>query len=188
VKGQLPASNAPYRGGKGDLYEGGTRVASVINWPGKIKPAVVDQTIHVVDIFPTLAKLAGASTAKSKPLDGVDVWPTIADGKPSPRDEVIYNIEMFRGAVRKGEWKLAWRTVLPGRVELFNLAQDPQENSNLADQNPDKVREFQKRIDGLASEMAKSLLLTDVFKGVTKGLTGQPPALPNEESFYEQAD
>ena len=86
VKGPLPASNGPYRGGKGDLYEGGTRVPSLINWPGRIKPGtVVDQMIHVVDYYPTLAKLAGASLSKSKPLDGLDMWPTISDGKSSPR-------------------------------------------------------------------------------------------------------
>jgi len=144
--------------------------------------------IHVVDYYPTLAKLAGASLSKSKPLDGLDMWPTISNSKPSPREEVVYNVEMFRGAVRKGDWKLAWRTTLPSKIELFNLAHDPYEKTNVAAQNPEKVLELQKRIDGLAGEMAKSLLLTEVFKGVVKGLTGKPPALPNEDGFYEQAD
>ena len=55
VKGRLPADNGPYRGGKGSLYEGGARVVSLINWPGKIKPGtVVDEMIHVVDYYPTL--------------------------------------------------------------------------------------------------------------------------------------
>jgi arylsulfatase A-like enzyme len=188
VKGALPASNGPYRGGKGDLYEGGTRVVSVINWPDRIKPAAIDQVMHVVDYYPTLARLAGASVSKSKPLDGMDMWPTIAEGKPSPRQEVIYNIEMFRGAVRQGDWKLVWRTVLPQRVELFDLSKDPYEKTNVADQQPEKVRELQKRVNGLSGEMAKSLLLTDVFKGVVKNLTGQPPLLPNEDVFYERVD
>lgn len=188
VKGPLPASNGSYRGGKGDLYEGGTRVASLINWPGKIKPGVVNQMVHVVDYYPTLAKLAGASTAKSKPLDGMDVWSTLSEGAPSPRTEVVYNIEMFRGAVRQGDWKLVWKTTLPAKIELFNLAQDPYEKTNVADQNADKVKVLQKRIDGLSGEMAKSLLLTEVFKGLAKGLTGKPPLLPNEGEFYEQGD
>ena len=111
-----------------------------------------------------------------------------SDGKPSPRDEVVYNVEMFRGAVRKGDWKLVWRTTLPSKIELFNLAQDPYEKTNVAAQNPEKVMELQKRIDGLAGEMSKSLLLTEVFKGVTKGLTGKAPALPDDDAFYEQAD
>jgi len=188
VKGALPASNGPYRGGKGDLYEGGTRVPSLINWPGKLKPGVNEQVIHVVDYYPTLVKLAGASTSKSKPLDGLDVWSTISEGQKSPRTEVVYNVEMFRGAVRKDDWKLVWKTTLPSKIELFNLAQDPYEKTNVADQNPEKVRELQKRIDTLSGEMAKSLLLTEVFKGVAKNLTGKPPVLPNENEFYEQGD
>ena len=115
TKGELPADNGPFRDGKGSLYEGGTRVASLINWPGKIKPAKIDQPMHVVDMFPTLVKLAGGTPDKGPALDGLDLWPTIADGKPSPRQEVVYNVEMFRGAVRNGDWKLFWRTTLPSR-------------------------------------------------------------------------
>ena len=88
----IPCDNGPYREGKGTLFEGATRVCALANWPGHIKPGTVDGVIHAVDLFPTLAALAGASTAKSKPLDGVNVWDTISQGKPSPRSEVIYNI------------------------------------------------------------------------------------------------
>src|SRR5215510_6755352 len=103
-KSTIPADNGPYRDGKGTLYEGGTRVVALANWPGHIKPGtVVDQPIHMVDLYPTLAGLAGASLAKTKPLDGLDVWPTLSQGKPSPRSEVVYDIEPFRGAVRKGD-------------------------------------------------------------------------------------
>jgi arylsulfatase A-like enzyme len=70
---KLPADNGPYRGGKGMLYEGGTRVAALANWPGRIKPAEVKEVMHVVDMFPTLAGLAGANPNKGKPLDGIDV-------------------------------------------------------------------------------------------------------------------
>jgi len=144
--------------------------------------------IHVVDNYVTLTKLAGASTSKSKPLDGLDMWPTISQGKPSPRKEIVYNVESFRGAVRQGDWKLVWKTILPSKIELFNLAQDPYEKINVAEQNPDKVRELQARIGVLSSEMEKSLLLTEVFKGLSKGLIGQPPTLPNEDDFYQQGD
>ena len=77
------------------------------------KPGEVKEVMHVVDMFPTLAGLAGAAPGKAKPLDGLDVWPTISEGKPSPRQEVVYNIEPFRGGVRQGDWKLIWRTPLP---------------------------------------------------------------------------
>ena len=88
--------------------------------------------IHAVDMYPTLAKLAGASTAKCKPLDGIDVWQSISEGKPSPRTEIVYNVEPCRGAVRQGDWKLIWRTLLPSSVDLYNLAEDPYEKNNVA--------------------------------------------------------
>ena len=125
---KIPCDNGPYREGKGTLFEGACRVCACANWPGHIKPgSTVDGMIHAVDLYPTLAALAGASTAKCKPLDGLNVWDTIAEGKPSPRTEFVYNIEPFRAALRQGDWKLIWRTLLPSSVDLYNLAQDPSE-------------------------------------------------------------
>src|SRR5262244_740714 len=177
---KLPADNGPYRGGKGMLYEGGTRVAALANWPGHIKPGEVKEVMHVVDMFPTLAGLAGANASKGKPLDGLNVWASISEGKPSPRTEVVYNIEPFRGGVRQGDWKLDWRTPLPSVLELYNIAQDPSEHTNLADQNPQKVAELQKRIEELAKESAKSMFLLQAFETI-KGSAHGAPALPSED-------
>jgi arylsulfatase A-like enzyme len=179
---RIPCDNGPYREGKGTLYEGATRVCALANWPGHIKPGAVDGLIHAVDVYPTLAALAGASTAKCKPLDGVNVWDTIAQGSSSPRTEIVYNIEPFRGAVRQGDWKLVWRTLLPSSVELFNLAQDPSEKNNLAAQHPEKVATLQQRIEALAKESAKPLFLVDQFKVVTKGMHGEP-VLPTDDDY-----
>jgi len=187
TKLKLPADNGPYRGGKGMLYEGGTRVAALANWPGRIKPGEVKDMIHVVDMFPALAGLAGASLTKGKPLDGLDVWRTISEGKPSPRAEVVYNIEPFRGGVRQGDWKLIWRTPLPSAIELYDIPQDPSEKTNLANSNPQKVADLQKRIEQLAKESAKSLFLVDAFAAV-KGMAHGAPSLPNEDAFFTQGD
>jgi arylsulfatase A-like enzyme len=124
VKGELPPNNGPYRDGKGSIYEGGTRVVALANWPGRIKPGVVNEMMHVVDMYPTFAGLAGVQLGKNKPLDGIDVWPTISDGKPSARQDMVYNVEPYRAGVRKGNWKLIWTTLLPPRVELFDLSKD----------------------------------------------------------------
>jgi arylsulfatase A-like enzyme len=164
VGGELPADNGPYREGKGTLYEGGTRVAAIANWPGKIKAGVVDGMIHVVDMYPTLAALAGAELVKNKPLDGIDVWAALSQGKPSPRDEVVYNVDPMAGAVRRGDWKLVWKASLPQRIELFNLSEDQSETKNLAEQNPKKVSELQVRITELAGEMAPPLLLMEAVR------------------------
>ena len=184
---KLPADNGPYRGGKGMLYEGGTRVAAFANWPGRIKPGEVKEMIHVVDMFPTLAGLAGANLTKGKPLDGLDVWSTISSGAASPRHEIVYNVEPFRGGVRIDDWKLIWRTPLPSAVELYNIPQDPSEKTNLADSNPAKVAELQKRIEQLARESAKSLFLLDAF-GTVKSAAHGPPSLPNEDAYFTRGD
>lgn len=164
VAGALPASNGPFRDGKGTVYEGGTRVPAVAWWPGKIRPGKVPGLMHVVDMFPTLATIAGAQTAKSKPLDGMDVWTSFSEGKPSPRTEVVYNIDPMGGAVRQDDWKLVWKATLPQRVELFNLARDESESVNVADKNPDTVAKLQARMTQLASEMAPPLLMMDAVR------------------------
>lgn len=158
-KTTIPCDNGPYRGGKGTLFEGGCRVAACANWPGQIKAQTVEGIMHAVDIYPTLAALAGASTSKCKPLDGVNVWATISEGKPSPRTEVIYNVEPFRGAVRQGDWKLIWRALIPTSVDLYNLAEDPYEKNNVATAHTDKVAALQERINALGRESAKAQAL-----------------------------
>lgn len=176
----IPCDNGPYRDGKGSLYEGGTRVCAIANWKGRIQPGVNNAVLHAVDLYPTLAGLAGASTARCKPLDGVDVWPTLATGAPSPRTEVVYNVEAFRAGIRQGDWKLIWRTPLPASIELYNLANDPGEKTNLAAQHPEIVASLQKRVGELAADMAKSMLLQTEF-GAMRERMHMPPALPGEE-------
>ena len=164
VKGDLPPNNGPYRDGKGSVYEGGTRVVALANWPGRITPAVVDGLIHIVDVYPSLAALAGAPLGKNKPLDGFDVWPTIREGKLSPREDMVYNIEPYRAGVRKGNWKLVWTTLLPMRVELFDLAKDPSESTNLADQNPGKVKELQAWAIDLSKQATPPLFMMELVR------------------------
>jgi len=171
VKGELPPNNGPYRDGKGSVYEGGTRVVALANWPGRIKPGAVDGMMHIVDMYPTFAALAGADLGRTKPLDGIDVWSTISDGKPSPRDAMVYNVEPYRAGVRQGNWKLVWTTLLPTRVELFDLSKDVAETTNLADQYPDKVRELQAWATELARQAAPPLFLLEL---VRLGLSHKP--------------
>lgn len=181
-KVRIPCDNGPYRDGKASLFEGGTRVCAFANWPGKIKAGEVGGLIHGVDLFTTFAALAGAPARGGKPLDGLNVWDTITAGSASPREEIVYNIEPFRGAIRQGEWKLIWRTMLPSSVDLYQITEDPSEKKNLAAEHPDKVAAMQARLNELARDAAKPLFLLDQFKVVMKNMQGEP-VLPIDEGF-----
>jgi arylsulfatase A-like enzyme len=184
-KSTIPADNGPYRDGKGTPYEGGTRVVAALSWPGHVKAGtVVGEPIHLVDMYPTIASLAGASTAKCKPLDGTNVWATIADGEPSPREEIVYGVEPFRATVRKGDWKLVWHTTLPSKAELFDLKQDPSETTNLAEKNPLKVDELKRRAEELSRGAAEPLIFKEAFDVSWRGLFGSV-ALPGAAQAAE---
>jgi arylsulfatase A-like enzyme len=174
VAGDLPPRNDPLREGKGSLYEGGTRVVALANWPGRIAPGEAPGLMHVVDMLPTLATLAGTGVEGTRPLDGMDVWQAVAAAQPSPREDMVYNVEPTQGAIRVGDWKLHWVPVLPPLVELFDLANDPGETTNVADVHPDIVAELQARVVELARTMAPPL-----FYGNALATTlAAPPATP----------
>lgn len=155
------ADNAPLRGAKGTLYEGGTRVAAFATWSGKIKPQKVNEPLHMVDWYPTLLKRVGSTIEQKLPLDGKDIWPVLTEGKPSPHKEILLNAEPNRGAIRMGDWKLVVKGGLPRPMdgkglsigtELFNLKEDPSEKNNLVRGNFGKVRELMTRLNALARE------------------------------------
>lgn len=154
------ADNGAFREGRGSLYEGGVRAVALAHWPGHISgKTVVTDVLHVTDMHATLRALAGAPLEQEKALDGVDVWPVIAKRQRSPRRELLLNVDEFHGAIRVGEWKLIVHAALPARIELFDIANDPQEAENQAAAYPDRVRELRERLDAFAYDMAPSLQL-----------------------------
>ena len=141
--------NEPYRGKKSGFFEGGIRVPAVLRWPGQIPSgSESDALLHAVDLFPTFAGLAGADTEAGLPLDGLDAWEAIAEGAESPRDEVVYAL----GVIRAGDWKLIEADVdlydpAPGSVLLYNIEEDPYEQTNRAASETEKVAELRARLD-----------------------------------------
>jgi arylsulfatase A-like enzyme len=158
------ASNGPYRGGRGGLHEGGLRAAAFVWRPGEVQAGTVTELLHVVDLYPTVLRLAGASLNQTRPIDGVDVWPVIAQGKPSPRQEALLNVEELRGSLRVGDWKLIVHAALPGRVELYNLKADPSEEDNQAERDPERVQNMLRKLTGYAWEMAPSRYLEELAR------------------------
>lgn len=161
-------SNGPLRGAKATLYEGGVRVAACATWPGHIKAgSVVRAPLHIVDLYPTLLKLAGAKLDQPLPLDGRDAWPAIADGKPSPHEAILINSSPAGGAIRVGDWKLVigrfineanlareQRNLNRKTPQLYHLPNDLAEQHDVASEHPAKVKELMARYAALAREAA----------------------------------
>ncbi|MCP5110248.1 MAG: sulfatase-like hydrolase/transferase [bacterium] len=138
--GSVLGMNKPLRGHKGQLYEGGIRVPALASWPGRLESRKVTAPIQVVDWMPTLTRLAGYKPRGDMKWDGVDIWGILA-GETEPAARVLY-WEGPNGrshALRKGSWKLLTRQ---GQVELFNLAQDPYEQTDLAQSQPETVQKL----------------------------------------------
>jgi len=151
--------NTPFRAGKGFLYEGGLRVPLIVRWPGKVAPGVNDTPVVLTDLMPTMLAWAGLDPAKVVgPLDGVSLARLCAGAAPPPR-ALFWHFPHYTnqggrpgGAVREGDWKLV-ENYEDERLELFDLAKDPGETTNLAAQETaradglrKKLREWRQRV------------------------------------------
>jgi arylsulfatase A-like enzyme len=154
------ADNGVFREGRGSLYEGGVRAAALMHWSGQIAPkTVLTAPLHVTDVHATLLGLAGVAPHPKRKLDGIDLWPAVAQARRSERREVLLNVDEFHGAIRVGEWKLIVHAALPAQTQLFDIANDPEEAENKAATYPDRVRELLERLNAHAYEMTPSLYL-----------------------------
>ena len=145
----LPDVNEPFRGWKITLFEGGIRVPMFVKWPGLIAPGtIIDEPVAHIDVMPTLAAAGGASLPDDRVIDGRNLLP-IAMGDDSMierDDDAIFWSSGFYKVVRAGDWKLHVNE-RQNRRWLFNLAEDPTEQVNLAESRPDKRAELQALID-----------------------------------------
>jgi arylsulfatase A-like enzyme len=135
----------PLRGGKGELYEGGIRVPLVVSWPGLARPGTTcDEPVSSIDFYPTLLELAGLPAPEGQQLDGVSLVPIFPGAATLPRPRLFWHFPCYVGratpssAVREGDFKLVEFFEDGGRVELYNLRDDPHEERNLATTQPAK--------------------------------------------------
>jgi arylsulfatase A-like enzyme len=135
----------PYRGSKGNFYEGGIRTPLLVRWPGKISPgSQTDRICAFWDFLPTLAEVAGAQPPPG--IDGISFLPTLL-GQPGQREhEFLYWEQPFpKGltqAVRMGNWK-AIRPQPGGPLALYDLANDIAEKYDVASSHPEVVRKIE---------------------------------------------
>jgi arylsulfatase A len=137
-------STANLRGYKGSVHEGGLRVPCIVRWPGKVKAGAVNDTPgYFADWMPTLCAAAGLTAPKSP--DGENLWPVITGGTAkTARRPMVWVFPEYGGqvAVRIGDYKVLRRglkTKTPGAWEIYNIAKDPAEKSDLAASHPDLV-------------------------------------------------
>ncbi|HTU25842.1 MAG TPA: sulfatase-like hydrolase/transferase [Pirellulales bacterium] len=142
-----PTHNAPYRAGKGFLYEGGLRVPLIVRWPGVVAPAsLAESPVISTDWFPTLLAIAGLATPE--PCDGASLHALLAAGQPLAPRRLYWHQPHYMnqgsrpcGAIREGDWKLIERYE-DGGCELFNLARDVGESSDVSAEFPARVAEL----------------------------------------------
>lgn len=150
-------SNGPFRGQKGDLYEGGHRVPAIANWPGRIQPGrVSDATALTMDVLPTLLVLSGAPRPPGLPTDGVDLSGVLLRGESLAPRPVFWRSSTEK-AVRNGPWKLVTRRVGGERVELYDLTTDIGEKHDLAAARPELVRQLQGELSAWERQVAPGL-------------------------------
>jgi hypothetical protein len=146
-------SNVPLRGGKAMLWEGGIRVPFVVRWPGVIAPgSTCDVPVTGMDLYPTLAEIAGAEVDSEEPIDGESIVPLLRQTGTLHRNALFWHfpryIPVFRGynvtpasAVRIGNYKLI-KSFETG-LELYDLRNDIGEANNLSDEMPGRAAEME---------------------------------------------
>lgn len=157
--GKLTGNNKPLRGRKGDVYEGGTRVPTLVSWPGRVKPGKVDSPVQITDWMPTFSTLAGYKPDRDLKWDGADISSLLFEHKPLS-DRPIYTVGPQGRAVslRYGDWKL----IVHGaggnkKMELYNIADDPRESQDLAKAEPKRLEDMLAKLDKAAKRDRDSI-------------------------------
>ena len=143
----IPDVNAPYRGWKITLFEGGIRVPLMMRWPDRI-PAGTDIASPVahIDVMPTLVAAGEGTIPRSVEIDGKNLLPLATGATTEDPHEAIFWTSGHYRVVRKGDWKLQL-SERPQKAWLFDLGNDPTEQTNLADSNPEVLRELTALLD-----------------------------------------
>ena len=151
--GKLTASNAPWRGQKGDLYEGGTRVPAVVSWPGRVKPGKIATPVQIIDWMPTFTAIAGWHAGRDLKWDGTDITAVLTRHAALPGRPLYAVAPNWKSrSVRLGDWKLiVFGEKTASRVELFDLATDPSEAKDQSAAEPERVRQLTKAMDEISA-------------------------------------
>lgn len=149
-KGPIVSTQAPLRGEKGTLYEGGIRVPMLVRWPGVVEPGRESrEPVFSGDVWPTLVTAAGMGVDPGM-VDGISLMPLLEGAETTGREAIYFHYPHYHhmdpaGAVRSGDWKLI-EHFDDGELELYNLESDMGEATNLADEQPEKADALRQRL------------------------------------------
>lgn len=143
-------ASGPYRGGKYQVYEGGTRVPFMVRWPGHVKPGVSAATVNQIDLIASFARLLGTQLEDGQAIDSRDTLDALL-GKDKLGLPFMLE-EAGRLALRVGDWKYVQASGKNGAPELYDLATDQGEQHDLAAERPDKARELGELLEQLVAD------------------------------------
>jgi len=144
-------TNAPLRGEKGTLYEGGIREPLIVRWPGVVKPGTTCSVpVSSVDFYPTFLDIVGGKGEPNHVLDGESILPLLRRAGTPRRDAIYWHYPHYHhstpaGAIREVRWKLI-EFYEDGRLELYDLESDIGEKNNLAAKMPQKAAQLQRKL------------------------------------------
>ena len=146
----IGGSNHPLRGAKATTWEGGQRVPAIVRWKGSIPAGrVCDELLMSLDLFPTLARFAGARVPDDRIIDGKDVGDLWLDPDlTSPHEAFAYYLGNSLEAIRDRRWKLHFAKRKREMAELYDIVADPSETTNLHADLPDVVDRLTALADG----------------------------------------
>ena len=154
-----PTNNAPLREGKGRIYEGGQRVPLMVRWPGKIKAGTTsDAVVGAIDLYPTILDALDLAKPARHIVDGLSFLPVLEQTGTLRRDAYFtwFPHQIPAVSVRQGNWKLIRRFEshpdYPELLELYDLAKDIGETTNLASKMPDKAAQLDALIDDFVKD------------------------------------
>jgi len=181
----LPDVNKPYRGWKITFFEGGVRVPFVMRWPARVPPGgTFDPAVHHFDIYSTAAAAAGATMPGDRKMDGVDLLPFVTgEAEGVPHDTLFWTQDHYR-VVRHEGWKLQRNGPNDEFVWLFDLANDPTEQRNLAKERPNKVAELDALLAAHLAEQAPPRWDSNVSMAISVDKHLNQPESPEDEVVY----
>lgn len=154
--------NAPLKGGKSSIDEGGIRVPGICEWPARIKPGKTSVPAVTSDFYPTILAAAGISMPgdKPQPIDGIDLLPLL-EGKVQERPNPIGFMSGDASAWSDNRYKL-----MAGKdgKELYDLTEDLGETKNIANENPAIVERMSKELDAWTASVKRSKAGADYRK------------------------